>query len=381
MLSLQINLSAIKNNIAIIKRKLPAGVKFCLVVKSDAYGHGLIPVSQAAEHQVDYLAVFNIDEGWKLRQAGVKKPILVLGVVQTQEIRATIDHQLTISVGNLLEARQFSAAAIRCGRPAVIHLSIDTGLHREGFLASNESAREQTAAEIKEVLDLPGLHCEGIWSHLATAVDYNYSQFQLGNFNNLLFLLQRHNLDFPLRHLAASQAVFLHPKSYFDMVRCGAGAYGLLGDLGQDAPKNLQEEINGLQPAITFSAPVVAVKTVPAKSRIGYFGDFVTNRLSHLAIVPVGYADGLWWGLSGKMAVLLFGRRCPVVGKISMNQIIIDVSLLSVEQRTNLIGQEAILLGASGNDIIKSQDWAKELKTNNREIVTRLPATIKREYI
>ncbi|TSC96753.1 MAG: alanine racemase [Candidatus Berkelbacteria bacterium Licking1014_2] len=386
MIICQVNLKTIRQNIEQIKKRLAEQAKFCLVVKSNAYGHGLIEVSRVVEPLVDYLAVFEVGEGLELRANNIKQPILILGAaLGTAEINQAIENNLTLSIYHLGQARDISAAAIRRGRPAIAHLTIDSGLHREGILASNVIDREKAKAEIKEIGDLPAINLEGVWSHLSRPSDLDYSQWQIANFQDLLFLLQGIKIEFPLRHLAASEAFFYLPKSYLEMIRIGSAAYGIIDwplRTANESVRRLAKEIIPQFPAaLNLMAKIVGVKTVPPGSYIGYGEAHQVRRKTRLALLPVGYGDGLWREMSGQIEVLIAGRRYKSIGKISMNQMMVDITSMPTDQLDRIIGREAVLLGGQGDEIIKPQDWAKIVNTNSREITVKIPQSVKREYI
>ncbi len=318
----EISLSNLEHNYRALRGMLPRGCRFVGVVKANAYGHGAIPVAKKLEELgADYLAVACLDEVVELRESGVKAPILILGPTPIEYADKLFRYDVTQSVQDLQSAKALSAAAVSAGKTLKIHIKADTGMSRLGFLC-NEDSVDFSVEEIVQAISLPGLEAEGIFTHFANADgDEEYSMRQLTRFLDAVDKLSKRGVEFKIRHCAASAAVLNYPCTHLDMVRPGIALYGHYPDPsceGLDGP--------GLLPVMTLKTRIVAVRELSAETCISYGCTHTLARDSRVAVLPIGYADGLFRQLSNRMEVLINGQRLPVLGRICMDMCMVDVS-------------------------------------------------------
>jgi alanine racemase len=369
----RIDLNALKSNYQRIvehaaaePRERPPGM--IAVVKANAYGHGAGPVARALEDAgADLLACADIEEGAALRSAGVRAQILVFGALSVSDLDGLFDCHLTPTISTPGAARAVQAAAARHGRRIRYHLKIDTGMNRLGFRFDN------LRRTLPEVIGSPNLELEAIYTHFATADDVESPLFseQRARFERALGEIE--NLGGPhtaARHYvhAANTAAFLRDaRVWYDRVRPGLLLYGLV-------PPPLASTIQ-LTPIMTLTSRIVAVKGVRPGERVGYGGRFRPERPTRIAIVPAGYADGLDLRLAGRGAVLIRGRRAPVVGAVNMDMLAADVTGLDVDT-----GDEVVIIGPQGTDRIDVREMAAQIGTIPYEILCRIGSRIERVY-
>lgn len=356
---LEINLDKLSDNVKKLRQFLEEEVKIMAVVKANGYGHGLVEVARTVwVAGGDSLAVAELEEAVKLREAKIKAPILVMGYTPKEGFSEAIDFGISLTLWDYESAGALSFKAEKLRRPGKFHFKVDTGMHRLG-------ARPEEAADILEkILRLPGLAFEGIYSHFAEAGNLAFSGEQLKSFKAVLFGLQRRGLTIPLSHIANSEGTLNFPESHLDMVRSGLIIYGLIN-----------HQI-GVNPVLKFKTIIGQIKRVPQGETIGYKRTFKAERPMRIAILPVGYSDGYPRSLSNKAEVLVRGKRAKVVGLICMNQTIIDVTGISCR-----VDDEVTLIGEDGDDKISVDDVARWAGTNAHEIVSRLPADLERKFI
>ncbi|MDR1611266.1 MAG: alanine racemase [Planctomycetota bacterium] len=361
---LEIDLSAVTRNIRAFRKLVGPDRLLLACLKADAYGHGAEMAAPAAiAGGADRIGVATCLEGQMLREAGVGVPIQVLGASFPEEVRVAVKYNLTLSLHDLDIARLVAIEAARGGRTIPVHFKIDTGMGRLGILP------EDAAAAAVAVADMPGLRFEGVFMHFADAEDAEYSRLQLERFRAACGALEAAGIGGFIRHAASSTAAVLFPESHFDMVRIGAGAYGYLspGRLRRDFP---------LQPAMAWRSAVIQVKDYPPGSNLGYNRTFTTRRPTRVAVLPVGYADGYRRECSNRAEVLVRGRRAPVVGMISMDYTMVDITgIENVE-----VGCEATLLGSSRGAAISAEDLAEWAGTIPYCVTTSLGPRLFRGY-
>lgn len=366
---LEIDLDKIKNNIAKIKKITGPEVKFGAVVKANAYGHGLIEISKTAiEAGAEYLLVDDCNEALTLRGEFVDIPILIIGAVEKSQLPDILENNIEISFFDPTMAQELSLLALRKNKTAKIHLKVDTGMRRLGF------EPDEILGVSKSFNKIPRVEIKGIYTHFASAGnDRDYTQKQLTAFNNVLFDLQRENLLPPLVHASNSAATLTLPQSHFGMVRMGIAMYGC--SPFDQKQNDLWQRFN-LESALAFKTKIVQVKVVPADSRVGYGGSFKTSKESKIAVIAVGYAEGLDRNLSNKAQVLIGGVRCPVIGRICMRMSMVDVT--SVPHVA--VGDEVVLIGKQGREEIRAEKLAQWKESNVYEILTRIPERVQRIY-
>jgi alanine racemase len=354
----EIDLGALAHNVRQLKSFLAPQTALMAVVKADAYGHGVITVAQTVlESGASWLGVATVPEGIELREAGIKEPILILGATHTPEqIKAIAHWQLQPTLCNFKQALVFSEtleATAEC-EPVPVHIKLDTGMSRLG------PPWQQAAEFVQLVQRLPKLQIASIYSHLATAedVDQTVMRQQQTRFDRAIAQIKTTGIPLPLLHLANSAATLTETALHYDMVRVGLAIYGLY------PAAHLQSNIN-LKPVLQVKARVTQVKTIPPQTGVSYGHQFISDRQLYLAVVGIGYADGVPRNLSNKMTVLIRGQRIPQIGAITMDQLMLDVSAIPDLQE----GEVVTLLGREGNELISADDWATELSTISWEII------------
>ncbi len=318
----EIDLGNLDHNYHTLRAMLPQGCKLLAPVKADAYGHGAVPVAKRLEALgVDYLAVACLDEGVELRKAGVKAPVLILGYTDPAWGSELMENGLTQGVFNEETAVALSQAAVKAGRTLKVHMKADTGMTRLGLLC-DEKDLPATVETMARMHALPGLDWEGVFTHFSHADgSEEYTMLQFTRFLDLLKALEERGITFPIRHCAASAAVLNYPCTYLDMVRPGIAFYGHYPDPsceGLDGP--------GLAPLMTLKTRVVSVKDVPAGTAVSYGRTHTLDHDARLAVLAIGYADGLSRKCSDALKVWVRGHMAPLVGRVCMDLCMIDVT-------------------------------------------------------
>jgi len=360
----EIDLKAIANNVRSICRRVhPAQVM--AVVKANGYGHGAVQVSrQALKCGAIQLGVALLEEGIYLRKSGIAAPVLVFGGVFENQIDLFFRYDLQMTVYDAAMARAISKRATALGRTANVHVKIDTGMGRVGIT-------ENAAEAVEHIASLVGIKVNGVCTHLATSdeLDKSNAALQLRRFRAVLENLKSRGIDVPFRHAANSGAVLDLPDSYFNLVRPGVMIYGYY-------PSSTTSESIRLQPAMRLATRILHVKKVPAGTYVSYGRTFQTKKPSLIATLPIGYADGYSRRFSNDMTVLVRGQRCNVIGRVCMDQIMIDLGGLKEVQ----CGEEAVLMGTQGNDKVSIYDWCEKLDTIPYEVTCNISKRVPRRY-
>jgi alanine racemase len=359
-----IDLKAIANNTKIIKNLTP-GSSVMAVVKADGYGHGSIEVSKTAiKNGASSLGVAVYEEGLLLRQNQITAPILVLGYTPCEAVAACLKNGISLAVYTVDMARVISQTAVRLGLKARIHIKIDTGMSRLGFLPSTS-----LITDICEIARMQSLEIEGIFTHFATSdsSDLSFTYHQFNCFRDILSSLESSGVFIPVSHCANSGAILADSALHLDMVRAGIILYGL-----QPSEYRTAE---GLQPAMSVHARVSMVKTVDAGISVSYGRKYFTNKKTSIATIPVGYADGYSRSMSNRGRILINGEFAPVIGTVSMDQFMADVTGMDVSP-----GDEVILLGSSGRHTITADEIARIHATINYEVVCGFSKRVPRIY-
>lgn len=369
----EIDLGAVAHNLREVRRVCHPQARIMAVVKADAYGHGAPAVARTAlENGADALGVARAWEGLTLRRTGIRAPILVFGYSSPELAGDLLEHDLTPTIFSLEQARQLSAAAASRRRTLKAHLKIDTGMGRIGFVAEEAGGLKRVVGQVAATARLPRLEIEGIYTHFAAAdgADKANARSQLALFHDLLARLQHLGLNFPLRHAANSAAIIDLPEAHLDLVRAGIMLYGLYPSA------EVSRERVELWPAMQFKARVAQVRAVPAGFRVGYGATYVAPRSTRLATVTVGYADGYNRLLSTRGSLLVRGCRAPVVGRVCMDQTVVDVGQIEGVRP----GDEVVIFGCQGNECIAVEELALATGTINYEIVSTITARVPRLY-
>ena len=366
----EIDLDAIAHNVREIKRVTGNKVEMMGVVKADAYGHGVSEVVRTLlDNGVTQLAVSMLDEAIQIRKMGIGVPVLVLSYTDPVRAEEIVFYHVTQTVFSLDLARALSAAAVKLGKTAKIHVKVDTGMTRVGFMPGYSAVKN-----IMEIGKLPGVIVEGIFTHFASAdeSERDYTEMQFRKFMSVCSELARVGIHIPIKHVCNSAGIIQYPQMYLDMVRPGIILYGLYPS--QEVDRN----IICLKPAMTLKANVILVKDVEKDTCISYGRTFRTSRPSRIATLPIGYADGYPRLLSNKGRVLINGESAPIVGRICMDQCMVDVTDLKHEVR---VGDEAALFGCQNGAAISVEEVAEAIGTINYEIVCIIGKRIPRVYI
>lgn len=361
-----VDLDAIAHNVRALKAHVGAGVEVMAVVKANAYGHGALPVARAAlESGATRLAVARVDEGVALRAAGVDAPALILGYTLPGEAETIVAHDLTATVTTLACAAALDREAERYGRTAPIHVKVDTGMGRFGLLPG------EVLPFVQALRRFAHLRLEGLFTHFAVAdlPDKTYTRQQFDTFCRVLRELEGAGVEVPLRHTANSAAVLDLPETHLDAVRPGIAMYGLRPNADIEPPV-------ALRPALSLYTHVGRVRTLPPGSSVSYGRTFIAERDTPVALVGVGYGDGYPRLLSNRASVLIRGQRAPVVGRVCMDQTVVDVSGIDDVEQDDLV----VLIGEQGGDRITAEELARHAETINYEITTGLLPRIPRIY-
>ena len=356
-----IDLAALRENVRLIRASIPEKTLLMAVVKADAYGHGIVHVAKnALQAGADWLAVARTDEGIVLRQAGVNAPVLVLGAASGQEIGDGVNHGLTLAVTDPRMVHAVQRWAKKHGRTGYVHIKLDTGMGRIGVRTEDEVRTMLAAVEA-----CPQVELSGIFTHFADADgdDDAYTRHQLERFRRLSALLP----DGIIRHCANSAAIHCYPESAMDMVRAGISMYGY-PPVKTDMP---------LQPVLDWRTAVTYVKTLNAGEKVSYGCTFTADKPMTLATVACGYGDGYHRCASGKAQVIIHGVRCPEVGRICMDQMMVDVSALEDVEP----GDEAILIGRAGEAVITADDLGAWSGTISYEVLLAATERVHRRWI
>ncbi|MBL7085191.1 MAG: alanine racemase [Candidatus Omnitrophica bacterium] len=365
----EIDLGAIKHNLGQIKKVIGArkrtAPKIMAVVKANAYGHGLIQVSRALQDLgIHYLGVASLDEAIALRREKIKLPVLVLGSILPEEIDTALGCDVTLTICNKEVAQQLNSKAKAANKSVPVHIEVDTGMGRIGVW------HEQAFNFVKILKRMKNIHLEGIYTHFASASRDNFfTKYQLESFEALLKKLARENIQFTYRHAANSIALVDLKKSHFNLVRPGIIIYGMY-------PKRGFAKILKLKPVLSLKTKIVYLKDVPRGRSISYGRTYITEKATRIATLPIGYADGYGRILSNRACVLVKGQRAPVVGKVTMDQTMIDVGHIKRVK----IGDRVVLIGRQRQACMRTEEIARVSKTIPYEIVCSITNRVPRVY-
>ena len=360
----KIDLDAIAANLDAVKEK--TGVPVMAVVKADAYGHGAVQVARLLESRCSFFGVSSILEALELRQAGLTKPILILGRTPVSALPIAVQEDVRPTIFYYEDAEVLSREAQRQGKVAPFHFAVDTGMGRIGFQPTRE------AAELcAKIVQLPGIQAEGLFSHFATAdcADLSRAREQAQRFDDFVSMLRELGVEIPICHLDNSAGLMNFPHHY-QMVRSGIVTYGLYPSA------EVEPELLPLKRALQWLSRVTHIKTLPAGRPISYGGTYVTEKPTVVATVPVGYADGYRRSLSGKYYVLIRGKKAPILGRICMDQMMVDVTDIpdvSIDDTVTLVGRD-------GDEEITMEAIAAAADSFNYEFVCGISRRVPRIY-
>ena len=357
----EVDLDALEHNFRAARDHLPPHMKLLVTVKANAYGHGALTVAKCLEGKADYFALAAMDEAVQLRQAGIRTPMLILGPVLPADYERAAKYHVALSVSSLEEARAISAL----NKKITVHFALDTGMSRIGFACT-----EKAAKEIAEAARLPGIIPEGLFSHyaLADSRDKSYVNFQTDNFRRMVETI---GVKLPICHLYNSAAI-VEQEPEFDMAREGIILYGLL-----PSDEVELDRIGGIKPVMSLRSHVSFVKTLPAGTPISYGCTYVTEKESVIATVMAGYADGVPRLLSGCGEVIIRGVKAPIVGRVCMDQFLVDVSHIPGVQ----VGDTVTIFGSDGDATITADEVAEKARTIGYELVCGVAPRVPRVYL
>ena len=365
----RISLSAVEENFRLMKGNLKEGVKLCAVIKTDAYGHGAVPIARLVE-DYDYVwgfAVATPQEAIQLKEAGIHKPVLILGCVFEEDFPALIQYEIRPALFTLEMARKLSSIAVKEHTRLPVHLALDTGMSRIGLECSEEGV-----SLAGEICALPGIIPEGLFTHFARAdeKDKQIARQALDQYNWFAGRLKELGISVQIRHCSNSAGILEIPEAHLDMVRAGITIYGIYPSDEMDREKNV------LHPVMELKSHIAYLKTVPSGTPVSYGGTYVTSRETRIATIPVGYGDGYPRSLSNKGYVLIRGKKAPILGRVCMDQFMVDVTDIEADEH-----EEVTLMGMDHGEML-SVDTLGELSGRfPYEFVCDIGSRVPRVYI
>lgn len=364
----EISLEAIGHNIREVKKRLPEGVKLLGVVKANAYGHGAVPVASYLENQVDYFATATIEEAVELRENGISAPILILGYVSPSQYGDLVEYDITQTIDSYAQALALEKEAARQNRKAKAHLAVDTGMTRIGFQVT-----EHDADEAAKIADLPHIELEGMFTHFSCAdqEDKTYCSMQMGKYDKMTALLAERGVTIPLRHICNSAGIMEFDDHHFEMVRSGIITYGIYPS------EEVKKERLDLIPALSWKSHVIHVKEVGPGIGVSYGATYVTEKpMTRIATVSAGYADGYPRALSNQGCVLIHGKKAPIIGRICMDQMMVDVTDIPDVQVEDVV----TLVGTDGDETITIEEIANPAARFDYEMLCDISSRVTRVY-
>lgn len=362
---IRVDLDALHYNVNNIKKKI-GKAKLLAVIKADAYGHGAVQLAGELEGQCDFFGVACIEEALELLHHNIKTPILILGYVSPQCYKTIVENDIRIPVFTYESAKALSDEAVRQGKTASFHIAVDTGMSRIGFLCNDDSI-----AVCEKISRLPNIEAEGIFTHFATAdeKDLSRSEAQVARFDRFVARLSAGGLEIPIKHINNSAGI-INFSNMYDMVRCGIITYGLYPS------EDVDKAAIPLKPVMSWHSAVGCVKELDAGAEVSYGGTYKTDKKTTVATVAVGYADGYPRSLSNKGRVIINGSYAPVLGRVCMDQIVVDVTGIDgVEVETPVT-----LVGTDGGLSISMEELAAQANSFNYEQVCRISRRVTRVY-
>lgn len=364
----EVNLQAVRHNIEEARKNIKSDTKIMAIVKANAYGHGAVPVSKALISQVDAYGVAMIEEALELRDAGIDKMILILGYTGEEWYEELVKHCISQTIYTYDMAKKISDVAVSFGKQTPIHIKIDTGMGRIGFAPTEESLDI-----VEKISHLPGVFIEGIFTHFARADEKTIEAAKepFARYMQFVQELEKKGIRIPIRHVSNSASIISFPEANLDMVRSGITSYGLYPS--EDVPK----EILKLQPAMSWKSKISFVKPIEPGTSISYGGTFTAEKPMIVATVPLGYADGMKRDLSGKGRVLIHGQYAQILGRVCMDQFMIDVTDISNVK----MGDTVTIFGKDGDKCIPVEEIAELSHSFNYEFVCGISNRVPRKYI
>ncbi len=363
----KIDLDALDHNVSLIEKKLPEGTKIMPIIKADAYGHGAVEFARFLHDRAAYFGVAALDEAIELRSAGIDTPILILGYTSPELFDDAVKHDITLAIFHSGDAVLLDRAAEAQGKRAKVHIAVDTGMSRIGYQVTDGSADD--AARIAA---LRNIDVEGMFSHFATAdeVDKTEAKHQHERFDKFRTMLAERGVKPRLVHLDNSAGIMEMKDSFYDMARAGIILYGLYPS------EEVIKETFPLRPVMSLVSHISHVKILPPERGISYGRTYITDHEIRVATIPVGYADGYPRALSGIGRVLICGRSCPILGRVCMDQMMVDVT----ELPDVAAGETVTLVGRDGDEVITVEELAAPANSFNYEFVCGIGRRVPRAY-
>jgi len=359
------------HNLKTFRSLIGPDVALMSVVKSNAYGHGLIETAKIAQEEADWFGVDSVDEALELKKQGIEKPILILGYTLNERLKDVVQNDFSQIVYNEDTIKKLGELSNELNKKINVHFKVETGTSRQGI------GEEEIIERLKIVKQYPNLIIQGLSTHYANiedTTDHTYAMKQLERFKDYIQLLKEQGIDVPIKHTACSAAIILFPETYFDMVRAGISQYGLWSSKETLVSANGKARKIELKPALAWKTRIAQVKELEPGTPVSYGLTEKVSRKTKLAILPIGYWDGYDRHLSGMGNVLINGSRCKILGRICMNMIMVDVTDVDEVKPED----EAVLLGRQGDEEITADELAQKIGTINYEVVTRINPLIKR---
>ncbi|GIO24615.1 alanine racemase [Oceanobacillus sp. J11TS1] len=364
----EVSLQALAFNVKHLKQHIRKGSRFMAVVKADGYGHGAVPIAEEAlDNGADYLGVAFLDEALRLREAGITAPILLLGYTPAHSVYKAVEQDITMTVYSheTIEAIRQAAETLR--KKAKIHIKVDTGMTRIGVRTAEE------ALYLCQALDQKELEVEGIFTHFAEAdnaesSDYTYKQFE--TFQYIYQVLEAKGYTIPIKHCCNSAATIAYPEMHLDMVRVGVSLYGLY-------PEPHLKEMLPLKQVMSLKTKPVLIKRVPAGESVSYGRTYTTTKDTKVATLPIGYADGLSRLLSNQGHVTIHGEECPIIGRVCMDQTMVDVSEIEDIKENTIV----TIFGDPRDGYISLDTVAAQMQTIHYETVCLIGKRVPRKYV
>ena len=365
-----ISLDAVEQNFREMRKNIAEDTKMIAVVKADAYGHGAVPIAHLIENH-DYIwgfAAATAEEAVHLRQAGITKPILILGIVFDEYFPELVQYDIRPAVCEYDEAKKLSDEAVLQNKTVHIHIALDTGMTRIGYADIPESVEE-----IKKIAELPNLEIEGMFTHFARADEYDRSpaMVQLERYQDFSKRVEEAGVDIPLHHCSNSAGIIRVPEANLSIVRAGITIYGIYPS------SEVERDIVKLAPVMELKSHITYVKDVPAGAAISYGGTYVADKKKRVATIPVGYADGYPRQLSNKGWVLIHGKKAPILGRVCIDQFMADVTEIDNVKK----GDEVTLLGRDGDEFISIEEMGDLCGRFSYEFACDISPRVPRVYI
>jgi alanine racemase len=362
----EIDLAATRHNIQRICEIVGPKVKVLSMVKAEAYGHGMRAIARTAiEAGAAALGFATLSEALMLKDESFNVPLLVLGWTPDWLAESAIKNDIICTVFDLETAAAFARTAQSIGKVAHVHVKVDTGMGRLGFLP------DEAPEAIEQIKAMAGLEIDGLFTHFAKAdeADRSYTLGQIEKFKRVIEQVEAKRIEIPIKHACNSPGILRYPEAHFDMVRPGIIQHGL--DPSDDIPCP-----SDFKPVMTLKTMIASVKTLPPGSRVSYGGTYITQGYEKIAVLPIGYADGFRRKPNNWGEVLVHGRRAKIVGRVCMDQSMINVSHIDGVKQ----GDEVVLIGSQGEDRIRAEDVARKLDTNNYEVTSMVMTRVPRVY-